>query len=199
MSSTEEKTGTTKSKIVTIPNIMSLFRILLIPLIVWLYCVKERYGWTIAVLLLSGATDIVDGWVARRFDMRSDLGKVLDPVADKLTQAATLLCLVTEFPLMMILFVALLIKETTMGVTGALVIKKTGVVFGADWHGKLTTCTLYFTMLLHIFWHDIPPALSNGLIVVSVGVMILSLTLYSIRNWNQMKSGGESLSDSVHP
>ena len=66
-------------QILTIPNLLSMFRILLIPLIVWLYCGRQDYPLAAWVLLLSGATDIADGFIARRFHMVSDLGKVLDP------------------------------------------------------------------------------------------------------------------------
>lgn len=178
-----------KNKIVTIPNAMSFVRILLIPLLVWLYSVKQQYGWTIAVLLLSGATDIIDGWIARRFDMMSDVGKVLDPIADKLTQGIVLLCLVAEFPQMAVLLIVLLLKETIMGISGLVVIKKTGVVYGAQWHGKLTTVLLYLTLCIHILWHDIPPAASLVMVAVCISLMLLSLILYGIRNRNQIQSG----------
>ena len=84
-------------QMLTIPNLLSVFRILLIPLIVWLYCGKQDYLLAAWVLLLSGVTDIADGFIARRFRMVSDLGKVLDPIADKLTQTAALVCLLTRF------------------------------------------------------------------------------------------------------
>ena len=78
-------------QILTIPNFMSLFRLCLIPLIVWLYHGKEMYGWAAVVLVISGITDVADGIVARHFHMVSDFGKAFDPVADKLTQFAMLL------------------------------------------------------------------------------------------------------------
>ena len=82
----------TKNKILTIPNLLSLFRLCLIPVFMWLYCVEKNYLWTGIILIISGLTDTVDGFVARHFNMISDLGKILDPVADKLTQAAMLFC-----------------------------------------------------------------------------------------------------------
>ena len=71
-----------KNAILTIPNLISLFRILLIPLIIWLYCGKKQYAATIAVVAISGVSDIIDGKIARKFNMVSDVGKVLDPIAD---------------------------------------------------------------------------------------------------------------------
>lgn len=74
-----------KDQILTIPNLLSIVRLCLIPLIIWLYCVKKDYTLAVIVILISGATDIVDGFIARHFNMVSDFGKILDPVADKLT------------------------------------------------------------------------------------------------------------------
>ena len=80
-----------KEQLFTIPNLLSLVRLALIPLIVWLYCVKHEYLWAVVVVVLSGVTDIVDGFIARKYHMVSDFGKILDPVADKLTQAALII------------------------------------------------------------------------------------------------------------
>ena len=81
-----------KHKIITIPNVLSFFRLLLIPVIMWLYIVKEDPAYTMVILLLSGITDIVDGIIARKCHMVSDFGKAIDPVTDKLTQIAMLCC-----------------------------------------------------------------------------------------------------------
>ena len=75
----------TTDQVFTIPNILSFFRLLLIPLIVFLYVGKELYGWTLVVLIISLVTDIIDGLVARKLNMVTDFGKFIDPVADKLT------------------------------------------------------------------------------------------------------------------
>ena len=80
-----------KGQILTIPNLLSVIRIAMIPVIVWLYSFEKNYYGVISVIILSGATDIIDGWVARHFHKVSDFGKALDPLADKLTQAALLL------------------------------------------------------------------------------------------------------------
>ena len=121
---------------------------------------------------------MLDGFVARHFHMVSDLGKMLDPVADKLTQVSMLFCLVTRFPLMAVPIVLMFIKEIFMGITGLMVIRKTGSVFGADWHGKVSTCLLYAMMILHVFWYDIPDDISNLLIIVCTIMMCISLALY---------------------
>lgn len=168
-----------QSKIFTIPNLLSLFRLLLIPPAVWLYLKKQAYGWTTAVLTLSAATDVVDGLVARRFGMVSDLGKMLDPVADKLTQIAMLFCLVTRFPQMLLPLSVLTLKEVLSGITGLLVIRKTGQVRSARWHGKAATVSLYIMMVLHLMWPAVPTAVSVALIWGSTAIMLLSGVLYA--------------------
>lgn len=177
----EGKTNYQK-KILTIPNILSLFRLCLIPVIIWLYRIREDYLWTMLVLTLSGITDIADGIIARRFGMVSDFGKALDPVADKLTQLAVLFCLVARFTNMIFPMILLVIKELFAAVTGIMVINKTNTVLGADWHGKATTVSLYLMMAIHIVWYRIPAAISNILIGICMGIMLMSFVLYAIRN-----------------
>ena len=187
MKSTSNDTYNTQNKILTIPNMLSFFRLCLIPVIMWLYCVEDNYLWAGIVLIVSGITDTVDGFVARHFHMTSDLGKVLDPVADKLTQAAMLFCLLTRFPLMILPLGIMVLKEFFMGVTGLMVIQKTGEVFGADWHGKVTTWLLYAMMILHVFWYNIPAALSRVLIAACVVMMLISLVLYGRHNLKALR------------
>lgn len=102
-----KRTG--EDRIWTIPNILSIFRMVLIPVFVWTYCGLKNDLATALVLLLSGISDTADGIIARRFNMITTLGKAIDPVADKLTQIAMLLCLLTRFPSLIILFALLLI------------------------------------------------------------------------------------------
>lgn len=171
-----------KNKILTIPNILSFFRLCLIPVIAWLYCFEQSYFFATLVLLLSGITDIIDGYIARRFHMVSDLGKILDPVADKLTQGVTMLCLTTRFKRMWIPLALLIIAGVFMGITGLLAIHKTQAVMSANWHGKVNTVGLYIMMLVHLLWFDIPPIVSDILIGICAGMTALSLILYGIQN-----------------
>lgn len=183
------KNNNSELKIITIPNILSFFRLCLIPIIVWLYLTKENSVWAGYVLILSGATDIIDGFIARKFHMISNLGKVLDPLADKLTQAAMLICLFMHFPPMIFPFLLMLIKEVYMGVSGFIVIQKTGVVLGAEWHGKAATALLYAMMLFHIFWIKTSGAISNVFIAACTVMIAVSLVLYVIRNTKALKRG----------
>lgn len=170
-----------KTKILTIPNLLSLLRLLMIPLFILLY-LNGHEGWTAAVLVLSGVTDVVDGYIARHFNQVSDIGKALDPVADKLTQAAMLLCLIARYPMMIAPFVLLAVKEVFAAISGLLVIRRTGIVPGAEWHGKLTTLLLYGMMIVHVVWQEIPAWLSNTLNGGCITMMLVSLALYAKRN-----------------
>ena len=180
-------TNSTQKKIVTIPNILSFFRLCLIPVIIWLYIGEKNYLWAGIVLILSGATDLADGFIARHFHMISDLGKVLDPVADKLTQAAMLFCLCTRFPLMILPLVLMIVKEGFMGISGIMIIRKTGSVFGADWHGKAVTVLLYAAMIVHVFWYEVPVLVSDLMIGACSLMIVISLLLYAKHNIRILK------------
>ena len=180
-----------KDKVITIPNILSFFRLLLIPVIVWLYVVRNDPLWTAVVLTVSGITDIADGIIARRYHMVSDFGKALDPVADKLTQIAMLFCLVTRFRWMLLPLCVLVVKEITAGIMGLMVIRKTGKVEGAVWHGKVTTVSVYSMMAIHLLWYHIPPVMSDILIVGCTAVSLLSAVLYTVKNIRILRNGKE--------
>ena len=176
-----------KGKILTIPNLLSLIRILLIPLFVWLYLGEDNVPATAVVLALSGLTDALDGFIARHYHMVSDFGKALDPFADKLTQFAMLCCLVIRFPRMLWLIIVLCVKEILVASSQLVVIRKTELVLGAEWHGKITTILLYAVMILHLLWLDIPATLSWSLVGLCIGMLLLSGVLYGIRNYRAIR------------
>ena len=175
-------------KILTIPNILSFFRLCLIPIIVWSYCVSKNYILTIIVFGISGLTDIVDGYIARHFNMISNFGKVFDPLADKLTQIAIISCLITRFWYMVIPLAIFVVKEVGMGVVALVTAKKTRTIKGADWHGKLNTVVFFILMVIHLAWYDIPTPVSIIIVTVSVSMMLISATLYTIRNAKALKA-----------
>lgn len=171
-----------KGKILTVPNLLSALRILLIPIFMWTYLRREDITATVVLLAASGLTDMLDGFVARRFHMVSEFGKALDPLADKLTQLAMLCCLVLRFPRLLWLIIVLCVKESFVAATQLLVLHRTDMVLGAEWHGKLTTLLLYAVMLLHLLWLDLPDQLSWFLELLCVVMLLLSGVLYGIRN-----------------
>lgn len=176
----------TRKQLFTIPNLLSLLRLCMIPLIIWLYCTQKNYALTAVVLVLSGLTDMVDGYIARRFNMVTDLGKALDPVADKLTQASVMFCLLSRFRMMLVPLLLLIFKEVCNGMMSLVVIKKTGKVCGADWHGKVCTWLLYAMMFVHIVWFDISREWTTALIGICVIMMTVSFALYMVRNYKML-------------
>ena len=170
-------------KILTLPNLLSLLRLIMIPQLMWLYLGKQDYVQTVILLALSGATDVLDGIIARKFDMISDFGKAFDPVADKLTQMAMLYCVGTTFPEIRFLLILLVVKEVLSGIMSLVSIRKTGQVQGAQWHGKVVTVLLYTLIADRI----VPGLLSQVLLLVSFGMVILSMALYWKRHWNSSR------------
>lgn len=177
-----------QNKILTIPNILSFFRLFLIAPMIVLYA-SEQYLGVLTVLVISGISDIADGIIARKFNMISDFGKALDPIADKLTQLVVLICLISRFPYMAIPAVFLVVKELAAGITVLISIKKTNAVKGAAWHGKLTTIVIYITMVVHLIWFNIPTSASLIMIATCIAVMTLSFVLYIIRTAKAIRKG----------
>lgn len=168
----------TRKEIVTVPNLLSVVRLLLIPLCVYTYIGRQDYRLTALLVVLSALTDIVDGWIARHFHQTSDLGKALDPFADKLTQIVILFCLAIRYPYLLGLGILLCIKELCSAVASIVAVKRTGEVRGARWHGKITTVAMYTTIMLHLLWVDIPKVSSYFLVGVCLALMLLSFILY---------------------
>ena len=179
-------------RIVTIPNILSFSRILMVPLFVWAYVARKNSLLAAAILALSALTDLLDGRIARRFNMVSDVGKLLDPIADKLTQGAMLICLVTRFPAFWVPLILMILREAVVGVTSLLAMRTSGRVEGAELHGKVATVFLDVLELSHLLFADMPAAVSHALIVLTTAAMAVSFALYVRKNLAIMRGKGES-------
>lgn len=164
----------------SIPNILSYFRLLLIPLFIVLY-VQEDFTEALITLAASGLSDILDGRIARKYNMVTDLGKVLDPVADKLTQCAMMLCVAMRYPAMWWLLGLHVVKELIMLIMGWYVLKRTDTVNSAIWAGKLCTGVIYAVMMLHVILPHLPQPVSVGCTIVCAGLIVLSLIVYTAR------------------
>lgn len=164
----------------SIPNLLSYFRLLLIPLFVKLY-LNGDFLEALITLAASGLSDIIDGRVARKFNMVTDLGKVLDPVADKLTQCAMMFCVAMRYPAMWWLLGIHVVKELIMIAMGCYVLKKTDTVNSAIWCGKLCTGVIYAVMMAHVILPNIPQSVSVASTAVCAGLIIMSLVVYTAR------------------
>lgn len=170
-----------KKTLFSIPNLMSYFRILLIPFIVWQFLIAKTivdYEIVAFLVLLSGLTDLFDGKIARKFNMVTELGKALDPIADKLTLGALILCFSIQNSLFFITFFLFLIKEGFMGIMGLILLKRNGKKLdGAKWFGKVCTASLYIVIFLFLFFPNMPYMFQ--IILVALCTIIMLYTLFS--------------------
>ena len=169
----------TKKNVLTIPNLMTLIRIILIPIFIVLY-IKEQYIAALIVIAVSWLSDIADGFVARNFDQVSELGKMFDPLADKLTQLAMIFCLAYRYPLMWLMFGLFIVRDLTQIVLGSMVLAAKDEVNSANWFGKLSTGSVYIATIILIIWFNIPLWLANTFIALSIGFIFLSMIAYAV-------------------
>lgn len=160
-----------------IPNVLSLVRIVLLPIFIVLYF-NDLLTWALIVLLFSGLTDLFDGVIARRCNQITEIGKLLDPVADKLTQITVLLCLVVRYTALIPLAVICLIKEVLQAIGGWILLSKNSTIRGSKWFGKIATFLFYAVMLLIVFWTDMPTSVLAVLIVLVASTMLFSFFKY---------------------
>ncbi len=141
---------------------------------------KHDYQIVAAIVLFSGLTDLVDGFIARKFNQITELGKLLDPVADKLTQLAIIICLVTRYEWMKYLLVLFVVKEFTMAILGLYFMnKKVMTLGGAEWFGKLSTAVFYTGSIVLFFFYDLEIQFVNLLIAIMALFLSISMILYS--------------------
>lgn len=156
-----------------IPNALSVLRILLIIPFMTLYLMGLD-GWAFSVLLLSGVTDMLDGFIARKFNQITDCGKLLDPLSDKLTQVSVVVALTTRYRELVPLAILCLVKEVCQAVGGILLLRRRSRVRGSRWFGKLSTIVFYLCMLVMVLWRD---QLSDPLKWVLVGMASLCMLM----------------------
>lgn len=168
--------------LLSIPNILSYIRLILIPVFVNIYNTAktpEDLKLAAAIIVASGLTDMLDGFIARRFHMITDIGKLIDPMADKLTQLAVLYCLTSRYDKMWILVGLCIIKEGYMAGKMVFTYKRHHKrLDGASYWGKACTALLYLTMFILIVFVNIPAVAADILIYVCALMMITTLYQY---------------------
>ncbi|MBE6593538.1 MAG: CDP-diacylglycerol--glycerol-3-phosphate 3-phosphatidyltransferase [Ruminococcaceae bacterium] len=137
-------------KLKNIPNILSIIRIILVFVFVAVFFVADSPVWALIIFLTAGATDIVDGYLARRFNWITNLGKILDPFADKFMQCTALICLCIKSFVPLWFVLVFLVKELATLITGLLVIKRRSVVVVSKWYGKAAVCLFYLAIFICI-------------------------------------------------
>ncbi len=177
---------------ITIPNILTLIRLFCIPwMAVEIYRSKGYSPLSAGLFIGIWFTDILDGWIARRFNQVSDVGKVLDPLVDKIFQITTaiMMCIVERLPLWVP--VILIIKEVLM-IAGGIFLWKQKVVVSSRWYGKLATVLLAVAFVILFFLPEEYLWLNNFIFAIPVGMSLFSLFSYAKSVYNLYKSGALS-------
>lgn len=177
-----------------LPNALTTLRILLAPLFLLVYLreAQNRPLLPMLVFLAAGLTDCLDGYIARRFDLITKLGMVLDPIADKLLTAVVVFSLVYSGVIAWPVLAVIVAKELYMA-WGAAKCLRRKVEVQADLYGKLATVTFYPAVLLAWPWHGIVGLSIAGevllyiLVCMSV-VAAVHYTISSVKKWNEMKA-----------
>lgn len=151
----------------------------MIPIIVWLYLIEKNPYAAATVVILSGLTDVADGIIARKFNMISDFGKILDPIADKLTQVALIVSLSMTYEKMLWLVGLFIVKESIVSLLGYITLRNTDSVESAKWYGKLSTFVLYASIIVLILFPSMPAWTADTIIIFSSAVLCLSLVMYT--------------------
>lgn len=170
-----------KKEILTVPNLLSLFRLVLIPVYVKLYLnahTQRDYFLAGSIMALSCLTDALDGQIARRFHMISHVGKVLDPMADKFTQLALMLCLCARYPLLHPVLALFVIKELFQLSAMLIHFRQGKALPGALPAGKLCTGILFVSLILLAVFPQIPVSFADSIILADGLFLLLSFGSY---------------------
>ena len=165
-----------------VPNMLTITRLILIPFIVF-YIFTGSYILAFILFTISGMTDIADGCIARKFNLVSNVGKLLDPLADKLTQIATLTSLTIKSIIPVWILLIVVIKEFIM-IVGASFLYGKDVVVYSRWYGKLATSLLYLAIVCSLLLkqYDIGGIWSEVVLVIyclALGTTIFALVMYT--------------------
>ena len=161
-----------------VANFLSVLRVLLIPFLLYFIAQGPAAQFqTVLLLLFAGATDIGDGWVARRYDQVSRLGKILDPLADKIFLTCLLGGLVLWRDLPLWLLGMLFVRDLGIVLVGGLLLRSQGLVITANRWGKYTTFCMALTALSYVV--ETPASLRTGLGLAAAALVVVSSLSYA--------------------
>ncbi len=174
-----------KKDFFTIPNILTYIRIILVPIFCVVYMNADSISdniWSVAIVAISALTDVIDGFIARKFNLVTDLGKIIDPIADKAMQFAMLFCVVYKYHSVIILIIIYAVKEIVSLAFSSFLFVKGKNIGGAIWCGKICTAVLYAVMFILISVPktitDKHPAIVGVLVGFSAAFMLLAFVIY---------------------
>lgn len=177
-----EKWSFRASDLVTIPNLLTYLRLILIAPFIYFF-VQGNYLLAAVCLVVSGLSDCFDGMLARKLHQETPLGRILDPIADKLTLIAVAICMLIYIPALLPLMIALVVKDFTMLVCGLIILIKKIPMPASRWYGKMATVVFYISVGVIIFLKAVyqyeNPTLIFILFCVTVAFMLFAILNYA--------------------
>jgi cardiolipin synthase len=165
------------ARIVTIPNVISLVRLACAPVFVWLLAEDDLLA-AAALLAVLGASDWVDGWIARRFDQGSNLGKVLDPVADRILLLLAAVALVVQGSVPLVVGILVLVREAAISVAVLALAAAGARRIDVQWVGKAGTLALMFAFPLYL-WADAISGTASDVVLTAAWFMAVCGLVFS--------------------
>lgn len=167
-----------------IPNILTIIRFILIPFI-YISVLSKHFLMALIIFTISALTDVLDGYIARKYNYITDIGKLIDPLADKLTQISLLLSLTILRILPWWIFAIVFIKELVMVISASVLYSKDDVVVYSKWYGKLATVLFYLaivcSLLINQFDISIPFRVDLYLYYLAILATVFALVMYAIK------------------
>lgn len=169
-----------------LPNLLSLLRLCLVPVfaVVFFSPDPNSHSWAALIYAVAFATDIADGYIARRFDMITKLGHILDPLADKLMTFTVIICVALDGTIPMWAIAVFFCKEALMGLGGLAMYRKVKDVQPSNWWGKAST-GVFFVVLAALVLFPIPRPWSTAMISFALALTVAALCRYA-RDFLQM-------------
>ncbi len=170
-----------------IPNILTTVRMVLTPIFAYLVLEAKNLTWAAVILILSGITDVVDGYIARHYNMTSNFGKIYDPFADKLMQITAVLSLTIAQVIPLWVVAVVFVKEVTMILIGGILYLK-NIVVHSNWYGKAATVIFYTIIFVLIIWQDIPAIWMWVLLAILLFSVLFAASGYLVNTIKKVKT-----------
>ena len=179
-----------KENIWNVPNLLTMLRILLIPVYIVLYT-NNQFMWALAVFLIASFTDLLDGYIARKYNLITSFGKLMDPLADKIMVTSVLLSLTLSGVVPWAAVVIVIAKEALMVLGGVVMLKK-GIVVQSQLIGKIAQFIFILALVLSFFHKEFSGwalPLDVAMIWLSVALTLAAFCFYGANAYKLVKKG----------
>lgn len=173
-----------EDRILTVPNVITVIRLCMLPVFLWLLFAQEDRVWAASILGFLGATDFLDGYIARHFDQVSNIGKILDPVADRLLFFTGGLAIIIDGSIPLWVAWLVLIREVLVSIATVALALAGASRIDVTWFGKAGTFCVMFAFLLflasegQLFWRDEARVMAWGFALPGLVLGYVALVLY---------------------